>query len=138
MNFRRIWKMVMGEKNCYISAELKLSYLKKPYFVTMGMFHMGILLAFNNATSLPYKDLLESTQLPDKELTKQLQALLDTKLVSTEVGWDPVLLMQSSQKNISLKPQISKNSFELVKICDGLVKFKHDYRETRVWNSVTG
>ena len=45
---------------------------------------------------------------------------------------------QSSGKNTSPKPQTSKNSFGPVKICDGQVKFKHNYRETWVWNSDSG
>ena len=36
------------------------------------------------------------------------------------------------KKVTSQRPYTSKN--ELVKICDGLVKFKHGYRETRIWN----
>ncbi|KAK2174734.1 hypothetical protein NP493_780g00005 [Ridgeia piscesae] len=66
------------------SAELKLSYLKKPYFVTMGMFHMALLLPFNSADSLNIKDFLETSQLPKKELVKHLQALRETKVVTTE------------------------------------------------------
>ena len=48
------------------------------------------------------------------------------------------LVQSSHKKNTSLKPQTSKNLFRPVKICDGLVEFKHDYRETRVWNSDSG
>ena len=45
---------------------------------------------------------------------------------------------QSSKLTISLKPKTSENSFWLLKISDGLVEFKHDYRETSIWNSVLG
>ena len=69
-----------------ISAELKISYLKKPYFVTMGTFHMGIILPFNNSDTLTFKELLETTKLAEKELVKQLQALVDTKLILTQVS----------------------------------------------------
>ena len=62
-----------------------MTYLKKPYFVTMGTFHMGILLPFNNTETLSFRELFESTQLPERELVKQLQALVETKLITTEV-----------------------------------------------------
>ena len=38
------------------------------------------------------------------------------------------------KKVTSQRPQTSKNSLGPVKICDGQVKFKHGYRETRIWN----
>ena len=52
----------------------------------MGTFHMGILLPFNNTDTLTFKELLDSTQLPDKELLKQLVALAETKIITAEVG----------------------------------------------------
>ena len=66
-----------------------MTYLKKPYFVTMGTFHMGIMLHFNNADRVSFKELLENTKLPDKELQKQLQSLVDTKMITCEV---PVIM----------------------------------------------
>ncbi len=51
----------------------------------MGTFHMGIMLHFNNADRVSFKELLENTKLPDKELQKQLQSLVDTKMISCEV-----------------------------------------------------
>ena len=39
-----------------------------------------------------------------------------------------------TRKSLVRGPQTSKNSLGLVKICDGLVKFKYVYRETRIWN----
>lgn len=52
----------------------------------MGTFHMGILLPFNNSDAIAFRELLEFTQLPDKELKKQLQSLLETKLITTDVS----------------------------------------------------
>ena len=51
----------------------------------MGTFHMGIMLHFNNSETLSYSELLQHTRLPDKELTKQLQSLVETKIIDTEV-----------------------------------------------------
>lgn len=47
----------------------------------MGTFQMAILLGFNNSTILSIKDLQETTQLPEKELIKQVQSLLEAKLL---------------------------------------------------------
>ena len=48
------------------------------------------------------------------------------------------MITQTAKLTTSPKPQASENSFSLVKICDGLVKFKHSYRETWVWNLDSG
>lgn len=42
---------------------------------------MAILLSFNNSNTLTIKDLQENTQLPEKELIKQIQSLLESKLI---------------------------------------------------------
>ncbi|XP_064647338.1 cullin-2-like [Lineus longissimus] len=68
----------------FCNAELKFAYLKKPYFVTMGTFHMAILLLYNNANTLSFQDLLINTDLPEKELIKQLQALVETKIITSD------------------------------------------------------
>lgn len=47
----------------------------------MGTFQMAILLCFNNSNSLTVKDIQENTQLPEKELVKQVQSLLESKLI---------------------------------------------------------
>ena len=62
-----------------------MNYLKKPYIVTLGTFHMGILLPFNNSATLSFRDIEDSSQLPSKELVKQMQVLVDAKLVTAEV-----------------------------------------------------
>jgi hypothetical protein len=47
----------------------------------MGTFQMSVLLSFNNSSSLSVKELQETTQLPEKELVKQVQSLLESKLI---------------------------------------------------------
>ena len=47
----------------------------------MGTFQMAILLCLNNSTSVSIKDIQESTQLPEKELIKQVQSLIESKLL---------------------------------------------------------
>lgn len=68
----------------YLLADVRLTYLKKPYFVTMGTFQMAILLCFNERDELTLKDIQEQTQLPEKELIKQIQSLCESKLTQTQ------------------------------------------------------
>lgn len=79
------------------NVELKLSYLRKSYVVTMSTFQMATLQCFENVDTLPFSDIKSSTGLPDRELTKQLQTLVDTKLLLTNND-QPV----SENSNISL------------------------------------
>lgn len=48
----------------------------------MGTFQMAILLCLNATTTITVKDLLESTQLPEKDLIKQVQSLIDAKIIT--------------------------------------------------------
>lgn len=63
------------------NADIRLTYLKKPYSVTMGTFQMACLLGFNQASTLSIRELQEFSQLPEKELVKQVQSLLEAKLL---------------------------------------------------------
>lgn len=60
----------------------------------MGTFQMSILLGFNNSTTLSIKELQECTQLPEKELIKQVQSLLESKL----------LLVKNQNSNATASP----------------------------------
>ncbi|XP_052251215.1 cullin-2-like isoform X2 [Dreissena polymorpha] len=66
------------------TAELKLNYLKKTYLVTMGSFQMAVLLLFNSSLRLSHSEIRDHTHLGDKELVKQLQSLVEAKLLNTE------------------------------------------------------
>ena len=65
-------------------AELKFCYLKKPYFVTMSTYQMAILLLFQAADSQSYNEIQESTKLNDEQLVKQVQSLVESKLLLTD------------------------------------------------------
>ncbi|WAQ93638.1 CUL2-like protein [Mya arenaria] len=65
------------------NAELKLNYLKKPYIVTMGSFQMALLLMFNTSDVISFTTMADHTKLGEKEMNKQLQSLLDAKLITT-------------------------------------------------------
>ncbi|XP_077979355.1 cullin-2-like [Glandiceps talaboti] len=66
------------------TGELKFSYLKKPYIVTVTTFQMALLLLYNNCDSMTYSELFETTQINEKELTKTLQSLVDVKILNKE------------------------------------------------------
>lgn len=63
------------------SGDLKLTYLKKPYVISMQTFQMAILLLFEKTNELLGRDIQESVQIPGDQLLKQLQSLIDAKLL---------------------------------------------------------
>lgn len=71
----------------WITAELKLSYLKKPYQITMQTFQMAILLLFEKTDSLTCKEVQETLQLNSEQFGKHLASLIESKilLADTEV-----------------------------------------------------
>ena len=40
---------------CLIAGEVKISYLKRPYFITVTTFQMAVILLFNEKTSLHFR-----------------------------------------------------------------------------------
>jgi len=68
------------------AGEVKLNYLSRQYFVTMGLFLMTVLLPFNTSTSLTFRDLCEMTQLDPKDLARHVQQLVDVKLIHTSAS----------------------------------------------------
>ena len=50
---------------------------------------MSVLLPINNFTSLTFRELLECTQLERKDLLRQTQLILDSKLIFTDVSITP-------------------------------------------------
>lgn len=66
------------------NAELKFCYLKKPYFVTMSTYQMSILLLFQNSDTQSYTELQENTKLNEEQLVKQVQSLVECKLLLTD------------------------------------------------------
>lgn len=92
------------------TAEIKLSYLKKTYIVTMGTFQMAILLLFEKSDSLTYQEVQESTQLNCEQLQKHVQGLLEAKLLLTSeeestspAGGTLMLNMSFSNKRTKFK-----------------------------------
>lgn len=64
---------------------MRFGFRKRPYVVTMEMFTMAVLLAFNTMDKLQFRDLVDITQLPKKELSRQLHLLVNAKILLTQV-----------------------------------------------------
>lgn len=59
-----------------------MNYLCKPYVAMVTTYQMAVLLAFNNSETVTYKELQDSTQMNEKELTKTIKSLLDVKMIN--------------------------------------------------------
>ena len=79
----------------------------------------------NRRGDADFTPLRVATRRREKYYTKQF----------SKVGKSVTVFMK---KQKSPKPKTNKNSFGLVKICDGPEKFKHGYTETIVCNSDSG
>lgn len=62
-------------------GELKVSYLKKSYIVTMQTYQMAMLLLFENCDSLSGKDIQETLQLNSETFQKHMQSLIESKIL---------------------------------------------------------
>lgn len=67
---------------CIVIGEVKMNYLCKPYVAMVTTYQMAVLLAFNNSETVSYKELQDSTQMNEKELTKTIKSLLDVKMIN--------------------------------------------------------
>jgi len=63
------------------TVEVKVTYLKKPYIVTMGTLQMALLMPFNSCDTISFQDLVATTTISTKEAQKQLQSLVESKLL---------------------------------------------------------
>ena len=67
-------------------SELRLSYLKRAYTVSVSTYQMAVLLAYNQADTLPLSALTQLTQLPTHELSSTLLSLTESKLLLAQGG----------------------------------------------------
>ncbi|KAI1288072.1 Cullin-2 [Halotydeus destructor] len=68
------------------TTEVRMSFTKKLYSVSMGTYHMAIMFLFENSDALTYAELVENTKLTDEQLVKHLQSLVDAKLLIAHHG----------------------------------------------------
>ncbi|KAG8233605.1 hypothetical protein J437_LFUL001016 [Ladona fulva] len=91
-------------------GELKLTYLSKPYIVTMQTFQMAILLLFEKTNALTHKELQTTLQLNSEQFSKHLASLLDCKILlceSENIGPDSVLQLNLNYTNKRTKFRIT-------------------------------
>lgn len=65
------------------NGELKFSYLKRIYLVTLQTFQMTILLLFEAVDSLTCKELQDNLQLSSDSFQKHVQSLIESKILLT-------------------------------------------------------
>jgi len=66
----------------YLSnGDVKLGYTSKGYIINMTTTQMAVLLLFEQSDSLSFKELQETTKLPDDQFPRYVQSLLDAKLL---------------------------------------------------------
>jgi hypothetical protein len=65
-------------------AEIRISHLDRPYFVTMGTYQMAILLIFNEHKKLTLNEIEEATKIHIRELEKQILSLIEHKFLSSD------------------------------------------------------
>lgn len=63
-------------------GELKVSYLKKPYIITMQTYQMAMLLLFESVDTMTCKEMQETLQLNTETFQKHVQSLLESKLLT--------------------------------------------------------
>ena len=64
------------------NAEVELNYLKKQYVVNFGStFQLALILQFNEHVKIRKEELGATMQLPEAELTKHMQSLVDANLI---------------------------------------------------------
>ncbi|XP_077513603.1 cullin 2 isoform X3 [Amblyomma americanum] len=92
-------------------AEVRLCYLRRSYLVSLGTYQMALLLPFEAADSLAVRDLQEATRLSHDQLLRQVQGLLDARLLlCTQEGPltpSTVLELNKSYSNKRTKFKIS-------------------------------
>jgi len=63
------------------NGDIKLGYTTKGYIINMSTTQMAVLLLFEQSDSLSYRDLQETTRLPEDQFPRYVQPLLDAKLL---------------------------------------------------------
>jgi Cullin, a subunit of E3 ubiquitin ligase len=64
-------------------VELKLSYLKRPYFVTMQTFQMAILLLFEKNDAMTCGDIQTVLSLSQDQIGRHIASLVECKLLTS-------------------------------------------------------
>ncbi|XP_068094700.1 cullin-2 [Hyperolius riggenbachi] len=90
------------------TGEVKMNYLSKPYVAMVTTYQMAVLLAFNNSEIVTYKELQDSTQMNEKELTKTIKSLLDVKMINHDSEKEDVELDSIFSLNMNFSSKRTK------------------------------
>ncbi|EDL87462.1 cullin 2 (predicted), isoform CRA_b [Rattus norvegicus] len=90
------------------TGEVKMNYLGKPYVAMVTTYQMAVLLAFNNSETVSYKELQDSTQMNEKELTKTIKSLLDVKMINHDSEKEDIDAESSFSLNMSFSSKRTK------------------------------
>ncbi|XP_078089189.1 cullin-2 isoform X7 [Mustelus asterias] len=90
------------------TGEVKMNYLSKPYVAMVTTYQMAVLLAFNNSEIVTYKELQDSTQMNEKELTKTIKSLLDVKMINHDSNKEDVDLDSVFSLNMGFSSKRTK------------------------------
>uniref|UniRef100_A0A8D2Q5A1 Cullin 2 n=1 Tax=Varanus komodoensis TaxID=61221 RepID=A0A8D2Q5A1_VARKO len=90
------------------TGEVKMNYLCKPYVAMVTTYQMAVLLAFNNSETVSYKELQDSTQMNEKELTKTIKSLLDVKMINHDSDKEDVDVESTFSLNMNFSSKRTK------------------------------
>uniref|UniRef100_A0A4W2G4J4 Cullin-2 n=1 Tax=Bos indicus x Bos taurus TaxID=30522 RepID=A0A4W2G4J4_BOBOX len=90
------------------TGEVKMNYLGKPYVAMVTTYQMAVLLAFNNSETVSYKELQDSTQMNEKELTKTIKSLLDVKMINHDSEKEDIDVESSFSLNMNFSSKRTK------------------------------
>ncbi|XP_063159508.1 cullin-2 isoform X3 [Candoia aspera] len=90
------------------TGEVKMNYLCKPYVAVVTTYQMAVLLAFNNSEIVSYKELQDSTQMNEKELTKTIKSLLDVKMINHDSDKEDVEAESTFSLNMNFSSKRTK------------------------------
>ncbi|KAM6275433.1 cullin-2 isoform X1 [Aptenodytes patagonicus] len=90
------------------TGEVKMNYLCKPYVAMVTTYQMAVLLAFNNSETVSYKELQDSTQMNEKELTKTIKSLLDVKMINHDSGKEDIETESTFSLNMNFSSKRTK------------------------------
>lgn len=83
------------------SSDVKISYTKRTYFITMQTFQLAILLQFETHDMISFQELQVATQLSDDQLSRHLISLLECKLLDLSQQQVPAVTAAPATNNAS-------------------------------------
>ncbi|XP_038245817.1 cullin-2 isoform X5 [Dermochelys coriacea] len=86
----------------------KLTWLHYLCTAMVTTYQMAVLLAFNNSETVSYKELQDSTQMNEKELTKTIKSLLDVKMINHDLDKEDIEAESTFSLNMNFSSKRTK------------------------------